>query len=94
MHQEKQKVEKVALNKRVKNEALKSARVLPKSLCVNKNMQEWSYLSVVTDGEPVIINGANEWDHEWKNWDIGTFEVPHPNYPSQKHKRESRGQSC
>ena len=48
-------------------------------------MQEWSYLSVVTDGEPLIINGTNVWDYEWKNWDIGTFEVPHPSYPDQRH---------
>jgi hypothetical protein len=47
--------------------------------------KDWTFLSVVTDGAELEIEGADVWWHEWRRLGIGTLEVPHPNYLRQRH---------
>lgn len=49
------------------------------------NPADWTLLSVVTEGETVEIEGVDLWWREWRRLDIGTLDVPHPSYPSQRH---------
>lgn len=47
---------------------------------------KWDYLTTIADGERLEIGGSNVWDHEWLQADEEPIEVPHPNYPKQRHK--------
>jgi len=46
---------------------------------------DWTLLTVITEGEPLEIEGADVWMQEWRRLDIGSIEVPHPSYRHQKH---------
>ena len=47
---------------------------------------EWKLLGVVTEGEPLSIEGCEVWLGKWNRLKLGTVEVPHPSYPSQRHE--------
>jgi len=49
-------------------------------------MKEWKFVNIVADGQPIMVNGVNPWNHEWVSLDKEPIEVPHPSYPNQKHK--------
>jgi len=49
-------------------------------------MKDWKLLKVVMDGEYLEIAGSNVWNCDWEASNIPPFEVPHPSYPSQRHK--------
>jgi len=49
-------------------------------------MKEWKLVNIVSDGQPIIINGINLWKHEWIRIDEKPIEVPHPGHPNEKHK--------
>lgn len=48
-------------------------------------MNGWKTLGVVCEGDPMLIEGLNVWDHEWKRLEWPRLELPHPSYPSQRH---------
>jgi hypothetical protein len=49
-------------------------------------MNDWKLLKVVTDGEPLVLEGENVWAFEWDDIELDSFEVPHPSYPNQRHR--------
>ena len=49
------------------------------------NASDWALLTVVIVGDGLEINGVNVWKHKWRHLDCGALEVPHPNYPDQRH---------
>lgn len=49
-------------------------------------MDDWKLLKVVTDGEPLELEGENVWAFEWDDTELASFEVPHPSYSNQRHR--------
>lgn len=49
----------------------------------------WRYVHIGFEGDSVSIDGINPWQYHWQS--VGyTIEVPHPSYPSQRHRLEVR----
>ena len=55
-------------------------------LSFEANMKNWTLVGIVIEGRPVNIHGVNPWKHEWVSLKEPRFEVPHPDYPNQRHK--------
>ena len=49
-------------------------------------MLRWAVLGVVTEQEPIDLNGLNLWDFQWQLVDSDPVMLPHPHYSSQMHK--------
>ena len=49
------------------------------------NTSDWTLLTVITEGEPLEIEGADVWMQEWRRLDTGSIEVSHPSYRHQRH---------
>jgi len=49
-------------------------------------MKEWQFINIVSDGQAISIDGINPWKHEWISLNEETIDMPHPNYPNQRHK--------
>ncbi len=52
---------------------------------MNKNMKEWVLIKIVPDGQKIIINGVNLWEHQWISLDEEPIKVSHSSYPNQEH---------
>ena len=50
------------------------------------NITDWKLHSVVTDGEPLAIEGIDVWLTKWNLLKTSPLEVPHPSYPKQRHE--------
>lgn len=48
--------------------------------------ERWEPVGVVTEGDPVVLDGVNIWNVEWTAVGSGSVEVRHPSYPSQVHR--------
>lgn len=48
----------------------------------------WKSIHVGLEGTPLSINGINPWLHvvNWQRVSQGHIVVPHPSYPSQRHR--------
>jgi hypothetical protein len=51
-------------------------------------MKEWTSCGVVIEGQPINVGGINPWKYGWKSLGQSAVELPHPSYPSQRHKME------
>jgi len=52
----------------------------------NEYMSKWRSCGVVVEGEPIAVGGINPWDYPWRQADQLPVELPHPNYPEQRHR--------
>jgi hypothetical protein len=50
------------------------------------NAQDWALLALIADGQPLSIGDCDVWLNQWHRLGPGSLEVPHPNYPKQRHK--------
>ncbi|MBT2326888.1 hypothetical protein J7E62_31770 [Variovorax paradoxus] len=49
-------------------------------------MTNWKPIGVVAEGARIDIEGANPWSHRWQRAQEDAVELPHPAYPSQRHR--------
>jgi hypothetical protein len=49
-------------------------------------MNEWTSCGVVIEGQPIDVGGINPWNSRWQSLKQPAVELPHPGYPSQRHK--------
>jgi hypothetical protein len=49
-------------------------------------MDGWQYHDIGFESQTKKINGINIWKYPWNDMDEPSFEVPHPQYPDQRHK--------
>lgn len=49
-------------------------------------MNHWKSCGVVFEGQPIDVGGINPWDFRWVSCEQSPVELPHPAYPSQRHK--------
>jgi hypothetical protein len=49
-------------------------------------MDGWQYHDIGFESQTKKINGINIWKYPWNDMDEQSFEVPHPQYPEQRHK--------
>jgi hypothetical protein len=70
-------------NKRIERDGLKAAPHSQRYAC--GDMKDWKFHKVVYDGDRLKITNVNVWEHKWISSDSDTIEVPHPQYPSQRH---------
>jgi hypothetical protein len=54
------------------------------ALVPRSDVPGWTFGRVVLDGEAVIVGDVNPWDFDWKDLG-GSFDGPHPSYPTQRH---------
>lgn len=47
----------------------------------------WRYVHIGVEGDEVSVSGINPWLYQWQPL-RDTIEVPHPSYPSQRHRLE------
>jgi hypothetical protein len=47
----------------------------------------WRYVQHGFEGADVVVGGVNPWRYEWQSQG-DPIEVPHPSYPSQRHRLE------
>jgi hypothetical protein len=46
----------------------------------------WIPVGVVPEVLPLLIAGLNVWDHKWVKLRDPVLQLPHPSYPSQRHR--------
>lgn len=49
-------------------------------------MAAWKNVGIVVDGQPIRVHGLNPWQCEWHATGRADIELPHPSYPSQRHR--------
>jgi hypothetical protein len=49
-------------------------------------MEEWKVVGVVIEGQPIDLEGLNPWKLEWRETQEDAIELPHPSYPTQRHR--------
>jgi hypothetical protein len=47
----------------------------------------WRYVHTGVEGDEVLVSGIYPWQYQWQPLK-GAIEVPHPSYPSQRHRLE------
>jgi hypothetical protein len=45
----------------------------------------WREAAIGFQIEPIIVNGLNVWEHDWRNVNADRAKLPHPSYPKQIH---------
>jgi len=48
-------------------------------------MDGWQYHDIGFENQTKKVGGVNIWKHQWKEQNIPSFNVPHPQYPDQMH---------
>jgi hypothetical protein len=51
-------------------------------------MREWKSVGAVFEGETIDVGGLNPWAFTWQRLPQEPVELPHPAYPSQRHRME------
>lgn len=49
-------------------------------------MDEWKSCGIVAEGYEIDVVGVNSWDFRWDTVTQPPIELPHPAYPSQRHR--------
>ena len=49
-------------------------------------MTDGKVVGVVYEGDPIDVNGLNPWQFKWRDLRMKPVELPHPSYPSQRHR--------
>jgi hypothetical protein len=49
-------------------------------------MSGFEVAGIVIEGHPIVVRGLNPWQHEWHRLSDEPVELPHPAYPSERHK--------
>ena len=49
-------------------------------------MDKWQAVGIVVEGDPITVGGLNPWAFEWHRVQDEPVELPHPAYPSQRHR--------
>ncbi len=46
----------------------------------------WKFVAILTEGEPLSIQGHNPWPVAWHSVPVPPITVAHPSYPNQRHQ--------
>lgn len=48
-------------------------------------MTAWVPVGVVVEGESILVDGVNPWEHKWQVSGQPPVDLPHPSYLNQLH---------